>query len=131
MITHRRGSEPAVPGSLRRAIIAAVLNPVAGSLSNRIGRRPVFIAAGVSGVIFAVPAFSLMASSSAALAVLANILLAVPVSLSIGPAFASFAEMLTPQVRYSGISLGMNVAQLTPWPGGGSSPSQRWLVGRR
>jgi MFS transporter, MHS family, proline/betaine transporter len=106
--------------------IAAVLNPVAGTLSDRFGRRPVFLAAGIAGVVLAVPAFALMASSSTVLAMGANILLAIPVSLSVGPAFASYAEMLTAQVRYSGISLGMNIAQLVL---GGTAPFIcTWLV---
>ena len=107
-------------------VIGAVLNPVAGTLSDRFGRRPVFLAAGISGVLLAVPAFALMGSSSTALAMGANILLAIPVSLSVGPAFSAYAEMLTAQVRYSGISLGMNVAQLIL---GGTAPFIcTWLV---
>jgi MHS family proline/betaine transporter-like MFS transporter len=107
-------------------VIGAVLNPVAGTLSDRFGRRPVFLGAGISGVVLAVPAFALMGSSSTALAMGANILLAIPVSLSVGPAFSAYAEMLTAQVRYSGISLGMNVAQLIL---GGTAPFIcTWLV---
>ena len=101
-------------------VLGAILNPVSGRLSDRFGRRPLFLAAGITGVVFAVPAFALMASSTSTIVVIAaQILLAIPVSLSIGPAFSAFAEMLTAQVRYSGIALGMNLAQLVL---GGTAP---------
>jgi MHS family proline/betaine transporter-like MFS transporter len=45
---------------------------------------------------------------------------------SIGPAFSAFAEMLTAQVRYSGIALGMNLAQLVL--GGTARSSAPWLI---
>jgi MFS transporter, MHS family, proline/betaine transporter len=107
-------------------VICAFVIPLAGALSDRIGRRPVFLLAGALGVVAAVPAFMLMGSGSQVLAVLGQILLGLPVSLSIGPAFASFAENLPAKVRYSGISLGMNVAQLVV---GGTAPLiATWLV---
>ncbi|HEY5854989.1 MAG TPA: hypothetical protein VIW24_13280 [Aldersonia sp.] len=80
----------------------------------------------MSGLVVTVPAFTLMGGTSAAAAVFGQILLSVPVSLSIGPAFAAFAEMMKARVRYSGISLGMNVAQLFL---GGTAPFLcAWLV---
>ena len=108
-------------------VLGAILNPVSGRLSDRYGRRPLFIAAGITGVLFAIPAFAMMASSTnLAVVVAAQILLAIPVSLSIGPAFSAFAEMLTAQVRYSGIALGMNLAQLVL---GGTAPFIcAWLI---
>jgi len=108
-------------------VLGAILNPVSGRLSDRFGRRPLFLAAGITGVVFAVPAFALMATSASTIVVIAaQILLAIPVSLSIGPAFSAFAEMLTAQVRYSGIALVMNLAQLVL---GGTAPFIcAWLI---
>lgn len=107
-------------------VLCAFVIPMAGMLSDHIGRRPVFLCAGVLGVVAAVPAFMMMGTGSQILAVLGQILLGLPVSLSIGPAFASFAENLSAKVRYSGISLGMNVAQLLV---GGTAPFiATWLV---
>ena len=69
-------------------VLGAILNPVSGRLSDRFGRRPLFLAAGIAGVVFAVPAFALMSNTSTIVVIAAQILLAIPVSLSIGPAFS-------------------------------------------
>ncbi len=69
-------------------VSGAILNPVSGRLSVRFDQRPLFLAAGTTGVSFAVPAFALMASGTSTIVVIAaQILLAIPVSLSIGPRF--------------------------------------------
>ncbi|HEY5854930.1 MAG TPA: MFS transporter [Aldersonia sp.] len=107
-------------------IFGGVLMHLSGRLSDRVGRRPVFLAAAIAGLVVTIPAFALMGGGSPASAVCGQLLLSVPVSLSIGPAFAAFAEMLKASVRYSGISLGMNVAQLIL---GGTAPFLcAWLV---
>jgi MHS family proline/betaine transporter-like MFS transporter len=107
-------------------VLGAILNPVSGRLSDRFGRRPLFLAAGIAGVVLAVPAFALMGNANTIVVIAAQILLAIPVSLSIGPAFSAFAEMLTAKVRYSGIALGMNLAQLVL---GGTAPFIcAWLI---
>lgn len=107
-------------------IVCACVIPLAGAVSDRIGRRPVFLTAGIFGVIAAAPAFMLMGSGVPVIAVMGQILLGLPVSLSIGPAFASFAETLPANIRSSGMSLGMNIAMTLV---GGTAPFiATWLV---
>lgn len=98
----------------------------AGRVSDRIGRRPVLLCAAVLGILLPVPAFMLMSSGSFVASLVGQLVLSVPVSLSMGPSFSAFAEMLSARVRYSGISLGMNIAQLAL---GGTAPFIcAWLV---
>jgi MHS family proline/betaine transporter-like MFS transporter len=107
-------------------VIGAIAIPTAGWLSDRHGRKTVFAIAGGTGIALSFPAFMMMGGSSPVLAFAGQAVLGVVVALSIGPAFAAYAEMLTAQVRYSGISLGMNVAQLVL---GGTAPFLcAWLV---
>lgn len=107
-------------------VVCACVIPLAGAWSDRIGRRPLFLVAGGLGVIAALPAFMLMGSGSEPLALAGQILLGLPVSLSIGPAFASFAETLPAKVRSSGMSMGLNIAMLVA---GGTAPFiATWLV---
>jgi MHS family proline/betaine transporter-like MFS transporter len=107
-------------------VVCACVIPLAGAWSDRIGRRPIFMLAGALGVIAAIPAFLLMGSGVELLALSGQILLGLPVSLSIGPAFASFAENLPAKVRSSGMSMGLNIAMLVA---GGTAPFiATWLV---
>lgn len=107
-------------------VICACIMALAGAWSDRIGRRPVFLLAGGLGVVAAIPAFMLMGSGSELLALMGQILLGLPVSLSIGPAFAAFAEGLPAKVRSSGMSMALNIAMVVV---GGTAPLiATWLV---
>jgi MHS family proline/betaine transporter-like MFS transporter len=107
-------------------IVCACIIPLAGALSDRVGRRPVFLLAGGLGVLAAVPAFMLMGSGSELLALAGQLMLGLPVSLSIGPAFAAFAEGLPANVRSSGMSMALNIAMVVA---GGTAPFiAAWLV---
>ncbi len=107
-------------------VIASVVMLASGELADRVGRRPVFIGASLAGIVVAVPCLALMSGDAVLPAVVAHSVLGVPVAMSVGPAFASFAEMLSARVRYSGIALGTNSAQTLL---GGTAPFIcTWLV---
>jgi len=94
--------------------------PLYGALSDRIGRRPVYLFGALMTAVLAYPLFVLLDSGSTAwtvIAMLAVFLLAhAPMY---GPQAAFLAEMFGPRVRYSGASLG---AQLSSVVAGGLSP---------
>ncbi|WP_313644711.1 MFS transporter [Stenotrophomonas sp.] len=91
-------------------LLAAPLFPLAGWLSDRIGRRPVIITGFLLAGTTLLPAFKLLAahvrpelSFGAALAVLWW--LSVPVALVCGPASAYLVELFPTRIRYSAIGL--------------------------
>jgi metabolite-proton symporter len=94
--------------------------PFFGALSDRIGRRPVYMGGAVFCIIFAFPYFWLMNTKVTALVYLAIVL-----SLFLGHAAmyapqASFlSELFGTRVRYSGASIGY---QLAPIVSGGIAP---------
>jgi metabolite-proton symporter len=87
--------------------------------SDRVGRKPVYVFGSVLLVVWPVPFFLLIDTRSAALMVLAVIVLTIGLGASYGPQSALFAEMFEARYRYSGASFSYAVGAVL---GGGFAP---------
>ncbi|MBA3425743.1 MAG: MHS family MFS transporter [Rubrobacter sp.] len=102
---------------LTGVIIASVIGlftiPLFGALSDRVGRRPLYMFGAVFSLLFAFPFFWLLNTGVAPLIWLAIIL---GVNLGhdsmYGPQAAYFSELFGTRVRYSGASLGYQLASV-------------------
>ena len=91
--------------------------PCFGALSDRLGRRPVYIFGAVFTALFAMPFFLLVNTKTPGLITLALVLaVAVGHAAMYGPQAAFFSELFGTRVRYSGVSLGYQLA--SPFAGG-------------
>jgi metabolite-proton symporter len=94
--------------------------PICGWLSDRLGRRPVYLFGACVTAVFAYPLFWLLDTGQTTLVWLALIVALVFAHAPMyGPQAAFFSELFDPRVRYSGASLG---AQLSSVLAGGLSP---------
>jgi MFS family permease len=94
--------------------------PFFGLLSDRVGRRPVYLFGAVFTGLFAFPFFRLVETASAGLLVLAVVAaLVLGHAAMYGPQASFFAELFGTRVRYSGASLGYQLASVIA---GGLSP---------
>ena len=94
--------------------------PVSGVISDRIGRRPVYLAGTVLLLIIAYPYFLMIETGSTILVVLASVIaLSIAHASVYGPMSAYFAELFSTRVRYSGVSIGYQLASII---GGGAGP---------
>jgi MFS family permease len=100
-------------------LLSLVSIPVSGALSDRFGRKRIYIIGSVLTGIFGFIYFALLNSAMPALIVVAIILSFVPHDLMYGPQAALIAEGFTPRLRYSGTSIGYQLASLTA---GGPAP---------
>lgn len=96
-----------------------VLIPFFGALSDRYGRRPVLIIGAICGAIWIFAFFPLLDTKSPVLIVLATIVALVIHGVMYGPQAAFIAELFRTQLRYSGASLGYQIAGVL---GGGLAP---------
>ncbi|MGH3423111.1 MAG: MFS transporter [Nocardioidaceae bacterium] len=109
---------------LTAVMIASALGlvsvPLWAALSDKIGRRPVFLFGAVMSGVFILPFFLLTDTGSPVLIVLAIVLgMNFFHDAMYGPQAAFFAEMFTTPVRFSGASLGYQIGSVL---GGGFSP---------
>lgn len=107
----------ALYGVMASALLSLMTIPLFAALSDRIGRRPVYIGGAIFVMAFSYPAFLLIDSGRSEL-----IMLSIAIGMAIGhaamygPQAAFFSELFGTGVRYSGISLGFQLA--SPFAGG-------------
>jgi MFS transporter, MHS family, shikimate and dehydroshikimate transport protein len=100
-------------GVLIAAFIEAFTIPAFGALSDKLGRRPVYIFGAIFSAIMSFPLFMLLGTKSPQLAWIAIALgLAVGHAAMYGPQASFFSELFGTKVRYSGVSLGYNLASI-------------------
>lgn len=96
--------------------VQLVAIPWFGALSDRVGRRPVYLGGAVFLMLFAMPFFWMLDTRSPLIVALAVVLGLVGHSAMYGPQAAFFSELFSTRVRYSGASLGYQLA--SPLAGG-------------
>src|ERR1700739_2621738 len=99
--------------------------PIAGAVSDRIGRRRMYIIGCVTVAAYTFVYFALLDTKVPSLMFLAVSLSFIPVMMMYGPEAALIAEAFTPRLRYSGASIGYQLASIIA---GGPAPFiSTWL----
>ena len=100
--------------ALNAVLIAAgcqvLLIPWFGRLSDRLGRRPVYLFGAIGAAIWVFVFFPLLDTGNFALIVLAAVVALVFHAAMYGPQAAFIAEMFPTRIRYSGASMGYQLA---------------------
>ena len=93
--------------------------PIAGYLSDRIGRKRMYLIGSVATGVFGFIYFALLNTGMPSWIFIAIVLSFVPHDLMYGPQAALIAECFTPRLRYSGASLGYQLCSVIA---GGPAP---------
>jgi metabolite-proton symporter len=101
------------------AIVSFFTIPYAGHLSDRIGRKNMYLIGAVAMGIFGFIYFAMVDTAVPALVFIAIVLSLIPHDMQYGPQAALIAESFTPRLRYSGASLGYQLASIIA---GGPAP---------
>ncbi len=108
---------------LTAVLVASVVSffsiPISGHLSDRIGRKNMYILGAIVTGVFGFVYFGLLNTGIAAIIFLAIVLSLIPHDMMYGPQAALIAESFTGRLRYSGSSLGYQLASIIA---GGPAP---------
>ena len=112
---------------LSASVLSFVSIPLFGHLSDRIGRKNMYMIGAVVTGVFGFIYFAMLNTGSSAVIFLAIILSLIPHDMLYGPQAALIAESFTGRLRYSGSSLGYQLASVIA---GGPAPLiATWLYG--
>jgi metabolite-proton symporter len=113
---------------LAASVVSFFTIPFFGHLSDRIGRKNMYIIGAIVTGIFGFIYFGMLNTGSAAIIFFAIVVSLVPHDMMYGPQAALIAESFTGRLRYSGSSLGYQLASIIA---GGPAPLiATWLFGR-
>jgi len=107
--------------------VQLVAIPTFGALSDRWGRRPVYLGGAVFLLLFAFPFFWMVETREMGWVMAAVVIGLIGNSAMYGPQAAFFSELFGTRVRYSGASLGYQLA--SPLAGGLAPLIATWLLG--
>jgi metabolite-proton symporter len=99
--------------------VSFVSIPLSGHISDRIGRRKMYLLGAATVGVFGFIYFGMVDSAVPWLVFLAIVLSLIPHDMQYGPQAALIAEAFTPRLRYSGASLGYQLASVIA---GGPAP---------
>ena len=106
-------------GVMAASVLSFVSIPLSGHISDLIGRKKMYMIGAVTVGVFGFVYFGLMNTGSLVLAFVAIFLSLVPHDMMYGPQAALIAESFTGRLRYSGASLGYQLASVIA---GGPAP---------
>jgi MFS family permease len=113
---------------LAASVLSFVSIPLFGYLSDRIGRRRMYILGAIVTAVFGFIYIALLNTRVPSLVFLAIVLSLIPHDMMYGPQAALIAECFTGRLRYSGASLGYQLASVIA---GGPAPLiATWLFSR-
>jgi metabolite-proton symporter len=101
------------------ACVSFVTIPLSGHISDRIGRRRMYLIGVVATGLFGFLYFGMVDTKIMSAVFIAIVLSLIPHDIQYGPQAALIAESFTPRLRYSGASLGYQLASVIA---GGPSP---------
>ena len=99
--------------------VSFVSIPLSGHISDRIGRRKMYLIGAAATGVFGFVYFAMLGTEVPALVFIAIVLSLIPHDMMYGPQAALIAEAFTPRLRYSGASLGYQLASIIA---GGPAP---------
>ncbi|HLR02303.1 MAG TPA: MFS transporter [Virgibacillus sp.] len=94
--------------------------PLSGFLSDKFGRRPVYLGGTILMVVYAFPFFWLLESGNTALFLVGLIIAQTILGLIFGVQASFYSELFSAEVRYTGMSMGFQLATVL---GGGLMPT--------
>jgi len=101
------------------SVVSFISIPLSGHISDRIGRRKMYLIGAATVGVFGFIYFAMIDTAAPALVFIAIVLSLIPHDMMYGPQAALIAEAFTPRLRYSGSSLGYQLASIIA---GGPAP---------